>query len=153
MELIDIEAIATVGEDPFILYRRVPDDDSQVIRRYGIHYNPGDSTVRLYTGFAGSPPLNASTISEGDILVDDVSNLTFNFFEGGAVWSGTDLRMLSSIEVILDLQRPEDASVVRQFRTIVHLRNTNNFGGATPTTRPVSVNDYACFISSFLTEQ
>ncbi len=147
-ELIDIEAVSTTGQDPFILYRRMPDDDTLDALSYGLHFNPGDKTILLYTGFTGSLPLGPSTVDQGDILVDGVSNLAFHFYEGDGPWRDnySDLQLLSAIEIVLDLYRPKDRNHVKQFHTVVHLRNTSNFGGAAPTNRPAAGDVYGCFI-------
>jgi len=151
MELTQIEAIAntTAGEDPYIVYNRLLVGNDQTVGRFAIHFNPVDRTIRLYTGLTISPPLNNFTIAQGDILLDGVAAFALTYFQGSDAWAwGSDPRLLSSIGISLQMQRPDDPARTQSFSTVVYLRNTNNFGGAAPTTTPASVNDYSCFIAS-----
>ncbi len=153
MELTEIEAIydEAAGQDPFIVYRRLSKNDSQATSRTGLHFNPADHAIRLYTDFTGTTPLTAGSISQGDILVNGVQALMLDFFQGDPSnpWNpGNDFRLLSTIEVRLKLLRPENPGHTQDFSTIVHLRNTRNYGGAAPAARPVSGNSYSCFIKA-----
>jgi prepilin-type N-terminal cleavage/methylation domain-containing protein len=153
MELTEIEAVSSKasGQDPFIVYFRLLKDDSQPTARQALHYNTADRTVRLYTHFSGSPPLDSAAIAQGDILVDGVQNFLLSYYQGdtGSPWNpGNDFRLLSIIEIRLDMLRPENPNRTEEFSTMVYLRNTRNFGGAAPTTRPVSRDSYSCFIQT-----
>ncbi len=153
MELTEIEAIsnASAGDDPFILYRRLVRDNHQATGRMGLHFNTADQTVRLYTGFTGSGSLDGTTSAQGDTLIDGVDSFSLSYFQGdtGTTWnSGNDFRLLSTIEIQLSLERPENPGQTQSFTALVHLRNTRNFGGATPSARPASRDSYGCFIAS-----
>ena len=153
MELAEIEAVSSdaAGDDPSMVYRRLLKGSSQAAARFGLHFNRADQTVRLYTNFTGSPPLGSGTISQGDILVDGVKSFSLNYYQGntGTAWaSGNDFRLLSTIEIVLELMRPENPGQTQDFRTMVHLRNTRNFGGAAPSALPASRDSYSCFIKT-----
>ena len=157
MELTEIEAISdeATGQEPFIVYRRLLKNNPLQTSRMGLHFHPADHSVRLYTNFSGTAPLSGATIAQGDILVDGVHAFGLGFFQGdtSTPWnSGNDFRLLSTIRVELNLTRPESPDHTQDFSTIVHLRNTRNFGGAAPTTRPVSRNSYSCFIHTICRE-
>jgi prepilin-type N-terminal cleavage/methylation domain-containing protein len=155
MELTQIEAIsnAAAGEDPYIVYNRLLEDNEQAVGRFAIHFNPTDRTLRLYTGLTITPPLNNFTIGQGDILLDGVAAFALTYFQGGAAWTwGSDPRLLSSIGISLQMQRPDDPARSQDFNTVVYLRNTNNFGGAAPTTTPATANEYSCFMTTVLDE-
>lgn len=155
MELTSIEAIAdtTAGQDPFIVYNRLPIIGNQPESRFAIHFNPADGAVRLYTNLDPTinPPLDAGTTANGDTLVDGVAGFALDYYsQGSALWNwGSDPRLLSSIGVTLQLRRPDAPTRIQNFNTVVYLRNTDNFGGAAPDT-PRSINDYSCFIATLM---
>jgi len=150
MELTDIVAITGAGDDPFIIYRRVDPSISppQPADLYGLHFDPATQNLLLYSGLNPSVTrLDGSTTGNGDVLISHVQNFSLAYFQGGGTWSwGSDFELLSSIEVNLNVIRPDRPSVTQNFSTVVHLRNTNNFGGAAPTHRPATRGDYSCFI-------
>ena len=150
MELTAIEAIDTGAGDPFIIYRRTDPTNSQSTVRYGLHYDTASDNLLLYTALAPTiVTLSSATSGAGDILINRVPNFSLRYFQGSSPWAwGSDFALLSSIEVNLRLMRPEKPAVTEDFTTVVHLRNTNNYGGAAPTTRPVTRDDYTCFIDT-----
>jgi prepilin-type N-terminal cleavage/methylation domain-containing protein len=151
-ELTSIEAITdtAAGEDTYIIYRRLPADNTQPEQRYAIHFNPTDHSLRIYSATTAAPPLSNSTISQSDILVDRVRSFSLNYHQGGSLdWNwGDNPQLLSTITVTLQLERPDDPAVTQDFRTMVHLRNSENYGGATYNPNPPSKSDYSCFIST-----
>jgi len=150
MELTTIEAINVVAGDPFIIYRRTDPTNSQATVRYGLHFDTTNGNLLLYTALAPTiATLNSSTSSNGDILINRVQNFSLNYFQGRSPWTwGSDFALLSSIKIDLQLMRPESPTMSENFTTVIHLRNTNNYGGAAPTTRPVARDDYSCFIGT-----
>jgi len=64
---------------------------------------------------------------------------------------GDDIDLLSTVKVNFVLRRKEgrggEAGTVL-FSTTINPRNTENFGGASPTTEPATANQYQCFIST-----
>jgi prepilin-type N-terminal cleavage/methylation domain-containing protein len=93
--------------------------------------------------------------NSGDILVDQVDSLSFSYYQTtdtsvtGPTWTtAQDIELLSAVEVTLGLQRREGYQNVIEFTGLVHPRNTNNFGGAPPTSDPVSAGQYECFITT-----
>ena len=138
-ELTTIEAISGVSDETYIIYHRLPADTTQPAQRYEIHFYPNDQTLRI----------------QGDILVDKVRGFSLNYYSGSGAyqdsgnWSwGNDPLLLSTIKVALQLERPDDPSATQDFETVVHLRNSENYGGAAYTTNPPTRNDYSCFIST-----
>lgn len=150
MELSHIDAVSTDSDDPFIIYRRIDPSQDHAFDRYGLHYEPGSKNLLLYTNLSGSiTTLDGTTASQADILIDNVNSFALSYFQGGATWVwGSDPALLSSIEVALQLARPEKPTIHQDFSTLVHLRNTENYGGAAPTTHPVSRDDYSCFVKT-----
>ena len=155
MEMTGIEAISSTSQDPFIIYTRYPVNIAQPESRMAIHFDSGTRTVRIYSNLNPSirAPLDSSSIGQGDILVDGVSGFALDYLQGvaGAFWTwGSDTRLLSSIRITLRLSRPDNARFTQDFSTLVHLRNTENYGGAAPAASPRSRNDYSCFISAIM---
>lgn len=154
MELTDVidatDDSGTPGINRFIIYERLMAGNNQSAVRFGLHYYPGDSHIRLYTDLDGGvTQLDESTIGQGDKLIDQVNDLNIELLKGEDAWSpGTDdIDLLSTIRVTMVLKRPDDPYKDQTFSTVVHMRNTNNFGGAAPSNNPPSKNDYSCFIS------
>ncbi len=149
MELVDVEAISEGIDDPFIIYHR---DVSGSIQRLGIHLDQIDNKIRLYTDLdTNITELNHNQIDQGDVLIDQVDEFELDYFRGQSNWTkNNDLEELSTIRLILKLTRPDspEPNKTQDFSTIVHMRNTNNYGGATLTTHPVTKSDYSCFISA-----
>jgi prepilin-type N-terminal cleavage/methylation domain-containing protein len=150
LELTQIEAVSTASDDPFIIYRRIDPSHDRAFDRYGLHYEPGSGNLLLYTNLSdGITTLNGTTAVNADILIDNVNSFALSYFQGGDPWSwGSDPALLSAIGVTMQLTRPERPTHNHDFSTVVHLRNTENYGGAAPTTRPVSRDDYSCFIKT-----
>ena len=149
MELTAIEAISTAAGDAFIIYRRTDSTNSRATMRYGLHFDSGSDRLLLYTALDPNiTTLNSSTTGNGDVLINRVRNFSLQYYQGSGLWTwGSDFALLSSIRVHLQLNRPENPDVTEDFSTEIHLRNTNNYGGAAPTNRPVSRNDYSCFLN------
>ena len=154
MELTVIEAINTGAGDPFIIYRRTDPTNSQATERYGLHYDTSNDNLLLYTALAPTiTTLNSSTSGSGDILINRVRNFSLQYFQGSNPWAwGSDFVLLSSIEINLQLMRPENSALTEDFTTVIHLRNTKNYGGAAPTIRPATRDDYSCFIDTLGSE-
>jgi prepilin-type N-terminal cleavage/methylation domain-containing protein len=152
MELTDIVAVSGAGEDPFIIYERLVQGNTPSVARLGIHHHRASATIRLYTDLSPAVThLDDSTIDQGDLLIDGVDSLSLAFFQGEDPWSpGNDLQLLSTIGLDITLARPDKPGATQDFQTRIYLRNTNNFGGAAPTTTPVSRADYNCFIHALL---
>lgn len=146
-ELTTIEAVNS-GGDPFIIYRRTDPSNQQSTVRYGLHFDSAGDNLLLYTALdANIGALNATTTGSGDILINHVRGFSLQYFQGSSPWTwGSDFELLSSIQVNLQLIRPEKPDRTEDYSTVIHLRNTNNYGGAAPTTRPVSRDDYSCFV-------
>lgn len=150
LELTHIEAVSTGSDDPFIIYRRIDPSHDHAFDRYGLHYEPGSGNLLLYTNLSsGITTLNGTTASQADILIDNVNSFALSYFQGSGSWVwGSDPALLSAIGVTLQLTRPERPTIHQDFSTVVHLRNTENYGGAAPTTRPASRDDYSCFVKT-----
>ncbi len=122
-----------IGPDPFIIYERVEDSSGvPVVNRLGLHYNSADHSLRLYLNPPDTNTLDASTISQGRVLVDGIQTFTLQYFNGKTpltTWP-FDLRQLSTIQINLELNRPDAPAQPQRFNTLVFLRNTPNQGGA-----------------------
>jgi prepilin-type N-terminal cleavage/methylation domain-containing protein len=155
MELIRVAEVtddqATPGINRFIIYERMVAGNNQSTIRFGLHHNPGDHSLYLYTDLNSAvTQLNGSTVGQGDVLIDGVENITFECFKGDETWDKNtdDQSLLSTIRVTLDLERRDDPETNQRFRTVVHMRNNDNAGGIPPNTPPLTQNDYSCFIGS-----
>ena len=105
----------------------------------GIH-TIGLNDGKIIIAESGTP------LADGDILIDDVSGLTFSYFMGDLSWTQQrDIKWLSAIRVAMTLSRSDGGSI--DFTTTVHPRNTNNYGGAPPTSEPLTRFDY-CFLAT-----
>ncbi len=128
-----------------ILYQRMPLGTAAAVQRMGLVFDGANNVLRLVTNFTGDPPLSAD---QGEVLVDGVNQFNLNYLSDLQPWGGIDMRRLSTIEIQLELLHPGESGATRQFHTRVHLRNTRNFGGATPTTQPASSGSYSCFVKA-----
>lgn len=148
MELTDIIAVSGSGDDPFIIYERLTPETPITATRFGLHHNSSANTILLYTDLdSGVSRLDSSVADQGDVLIDGVQSLTLTYYQGIPTWSfGADIQRLSTIDLNLDLERADRTGQTENFNIRIHLRNTNNFGGAAPTTNPASRDDYSCFI-------
>ena len=154
MELTAIEAVSS-GGDPFVIYRRTDPSNAQTTVRYGLHFDSASNTLLLYTALDPNiTALDGTTTGNGDILINRVGSFMLQYFQGSSPWAwGSDFELLSTIQIDLQLIRPEKPGTMEDFSTVIHLRNTNNFGGAAPTTRPVARDDYSCFIDNLRKQQ
>jgi prepilin-type N-terminal cleavage/methylation domain-containing protein len=135
-ELVDIVEIADSDQDPFIIYDRVTETSGRSEQHtFGLHFNPGDGRLRLYTNLdeGGVPTaLSDSTLEDGDILIDQVQSFSLQFFQGQNPWTeDMDITLLSTIEITLQISRSDAPDKTETFQTLIHLRNTQNEGGAT----------------------
>ncbi len=135
-EMVAIAEIADNDQDPFIIYDRVTETNGRSEQHtFGLHFNPGDARLRLYTNLdVGGVPsaLSDSTLDDGDILIDHVQSFSLLFFQGPNLWTeGMDITLLSTIEITLQISRPDAPGKIETFHTLIHLRNTHNEGGAT----------------------
>jgi len=115
MELFDV----STAESARITYQRL---DGAGTLTQTIYLDETDEKVKI--AFGPNP-------SDGDILVDHVSEFKLTYYKGTASWvAGTDdIRELSAIGIDLDLKRFENERIV-EFSTMVSPRNNNNYGGA-----------------------
>jgi prepilin-type N-terminal cleavage/methylation domain-containing protein len=155
MELIRVTAVSddqsTPGINRFVIYERMVSGNNQSTVRFGLHHNPGDQSLYLYTNLNSAvTQLDSTTTGQGDVLIDGVANITFECFKGDDTWdeNADDQSLLSTIRVTLDLERRDDPETSQHFRTVVHMRNNSNAGGIPPPPgTPIETqNEYSCFI-------
>ncbi len=153
MELIRVTEVTdnqtTPGINRFIIYERMVPGNNQATVRFGLHHNPADKSLYLYTDLNSAvTQLDSSTTGQGDVLIDGVDNVTFECFKGADPWDEKiDAQsLLSTIRVALDVVRRDDPETNQHFRTVVHMRNNNNAGGIPPDTEPLIRDEYSCFI-------
>ena len=135
-DLVAIVEISDPGQDPFIIYERVVETDGRPeVQTFGLHFEPAQGALRLYTHLEANPGgvpavLNSGTTGLGDPLIDQVGGFTLRFFQGAQAWTeGMDPDLLSVVEFALQVLRPDDPTRSETFSTRVHLRNT---GGGVP---------------------
>lgn len=142
MELVNIRAVSALGANPAIVYERI-DGNAQAAAGFALEYRPASQTLWLYTNLGGS----ALEANHDHLLADGVTQFALSYFKGAQSWSwGEDLNLLSAIRIDLALARRDDPAHSQNFSTVVHLRNTPNFGGAPPDSHPPSAATYNCFI-------
>lgn len=131
-ELTELTAIRGINPDRhFIIYDRIiqtSDGPSRPVT-FCLQYQSGDRRIILYSDV----PAGTSDPSglEGNLLTDGVGNLSFQFFQGDEAWEfPADISLLSTIEIRLELIRPDAPGRYHPFKTLVHLRNVDSRGGA-----------------------
>jgi len=131
MELLDI----TTPTSSSIIYELTTGD--RAIAKVG-------DTIKIRDGSTLPDAAN------GDILLDNVNSFTLTYYKASSIWvPGTDsIQYLSAINIDLVLDRADSGIGMLTFSTLVHPRNTNNYGGASPTANPPTKSDYGCFVST-----
>ncbi len=90
-----------------------------------------------------------TALSAGDILVDNVNSFALAYWQGGTAWTNSDdIRLLSSIDVTLTMNRRGGGTMVFANRT--NPRNNKNLGGAPPPSAsdPAFSNHPLCFVAT-----
>jgi len=130
-ELTDIHHIQ--GMDT-IIYQRIENDPDgrPTARNFGIQFTSSDHTLRLHTDV--DPDSETLIPDSGHVLVDDVQNFTMQYHQGADPSWNPDLplNLLSTIQIRLNLNRPDATGRTQNFVTLIHMRNTDNLGGAAP---------------------
>ncbi len=99
--------------------------------------------------FFNLPPTQTTLPGSGDILVDNVQSLSISYFKGPDPWLLTDdIDLLSALRATLVLNQVSGGGPPLTFATTINPRNTNNFGGAPPTTAPFTAPQYDCFVAT-----
>jgi prepilin-type N-terminal cleavage/methylation domain-containing protein len=127
-ELTELTNVVNVnsGPDPYIVYERIDEVGGvPTIVRCALQFSNANRQVMLY---ANPPNILDNT---GDILVDGVQGWSLGYFQGAAQlsWPFTS-NNLSTIQITLSLIRPDSPAQTQNFTTLIHMRNTNNVGGA-----------------------
>jgi prepilin-type N-terminal cleavage/methylation domain-containing protein len=103
-------------------------------------------TLEMYFNLG---PTQTTLPADGDLLVDNVQSFSINYFKGPAPWLVTDdIDLLSALQATLVLNRNDGSGQTISFATTINPRNTNNFGGAPPTTAPFTAPQYECFVAT-----
>lgn len=127
-ELTELTNVVNVnsGPDPFIVYERVAEVGGvPTLARWALQFNNANQQVMLYE----NPPNILD--NTGDILVDGVQGWSLGYFQGAAQLSWPFAsNSLSTIQITLNLIRPDSPAQTQNFTTLIHMRNTNNIGGA-----------------------
>ena len=130
-ELTNIRQIDE-GTNPSIIYERVQEVSGiPTVRTLAIQFYASEQTLLLHTDLpSGTTNLDPE---DGDILADDVQNFDLQYYQGAnpLAWQ-FNLPLLSTIEITLSLNRPDAPGRTQDFSTLVHMRNTDNLGGAAP---------------------
>jgi prepilin-type N-terminal cleavage/methylation domain-containing protein len=86
----------------------------------------------------------ATALQDGDVLINNVSNLNFTYYAGNATWTpGMDIRLLSAVDVSMTLADPNFT-----FTTRVVPRNNLNLGGANIPTVTPPIGPRYCFVAT-----
>ena len=127
-ELSDIHHI--VGENT-IIYQRIQNNASGIPtpRNFALQYSATDHTLRLHTDV--DPDSETLIPDSGQVLVNEVQNFTLQYHQGENLLAWEfDLNLLSTIQIRMNLNRPDAVGRTQNFVTLVHMRNTDNLGGA-----------------------
>lgn len=133
-ELSEMRHVVNInsGSDPYIIYERIEDSGGvPVLSRVGLHYHNADQRLRLYDN--PPDPLDGGTLAQGRVLVDGVQDFSLQFYNGSTQMTALDdVRSSAAVQITLTLTRSDnpDPSVAHRFVTLVHMRNTDNAGGA-----------------------
>ena len=120
------ELTNVIQTEPYIIYERVKQDKAETVTgRFAIQFDSDNRSLLLHT--TDTDTGNTSV----NILVDNVADFQLQYYQGADPgWNpGLPLSLLSTIQITLALNRPDGAGTT-QFNTLVHLRNTDNLGGA-----------------------
>lgn len=136
-ELTELTAIHHVDPDShFIVYDRTvqsPEGSTRTVT-YGLQFKPAAKPMDQQLILFSDIPGDTATPPEigGDLLCDGVSDLTLLFYQGEEAWtlSTSAIALLSTIEIELKLVRPDAPDMSHSLKTLIHLRNTGNQGGA-----------------------
>ena len=117
MEISDI-AKAVFQPDPYIIYDHI--NGRQAIAKDG-------TFIKMFFNL-GATQETLPDLSEGDILIDDIQQLTLSYFKGDqTAWDDTDnVRDLSFIDVEIIVSRADSDIGDKTFSTTVRPRNTRN---------------------------
>jgi prepilin-type N-terminal cleavage/methylation domain-containing protein len=124
-ELTELTRVLDIDNSaaPYIIYERMDDSGTSI---WGLFFDSASSRVLL----AENPPENPSG-PEGDILVDGVQGLTLSCFQGATALSWPFISsQLTTVQITLNLIRPDSSTQTQNFTTLIHLRNNGNDGGA-----------------------
>jgi prepilin-type N-terminal cleavage/methylation domain-containing protein len=103
-------------------------------------------TVEMFFNLA---PTQTTLPGTGDLLVDNVQSLSISYFKGPDPWLlADDINLLSALRATLVLNQVSGGGPALTFATTINPRNTNNFGGAPPTTAPYTAPQYDCFVAT-----
>jgi len=121
-ELMEITAVvAAVGSqpDPYIIYDHI--DGRRAIAK-------GGNTIKMFFNL-GSSQITLPAFSDGDILIDDVTQFTLTYYKSdSSAWVfGTDeIKELSSVGVDIVMSREDSGVGGKNFQTTIRPRNTRN---------------------------
>lgn len=90
----------------------------------------GDKIIGLDNG-AVKMAFGGAALSNGDILIDDVENLTFTYYQGStesSTWAVGNDRALSGVKVSLEIRHPQGQTLTYG-GPLVYPRNNGNMGG------------------------
>jgi prepilin-type N-terminal cleavage/methylation domain-containing protein len=154
-ELRELTEVITYSDPTYIIYRNLRDNSAI----HAIQFDSANNHNRLllYSGLSsGETNLNSPSVSP-DILLQGVSAFSLSYFQGTQTWNGINDRFLSHIRIDLTMNRSGSiATNSEPFTSLVYLRNTNNYGGATPVAEPPQPPSmvsnggtlYSCFITA-----
>jgi Tfp pilus assembly protein PilX len=104
------------------------------------------NTVEMFFNLG---PSQTTLPADGDLLIDNVQSLSISYFKGTDSWLLTDdINLLSALRATLVLNQTSGSGPALTFATTINPRNTNNFGGAPPTTAPYTAPQYDCFVAT-----
>jgi prepilin-type N-terminal cleavage/methylation domain-containing protein len=149
-ELREITDVIDAHTDPlYLIYERI-EEGARV--RNAIAFAGG--TIKFFSDLDDSIVAMEETYitDNGDILIDNVAGGSVNYFDGTNAWQTAPslgpIRRLSAIQFQFTMTRDTMGGRNTTFANTVHLRNNNNYGGATPPLTPPTQDSYPCFIAT-----
>jgi len=142
-EIVELTRITSNASNVTLPVMNVSQTDAggSIVGQRTIGFDSAASAVKIAFG--------TTDITNGDIIIDNVSSLTFTYYKGSTAytsWSPSTMKDtdLSAIDVSLSLSKPN-----MTFTTRVAPRNNGNMGGADlPSVPPPAKTRYHCFVAT-----
>lgn len=142
-EIIELTRITSSASNITLPIMNVSQVDAggSVIGQRTIGFDSASNAVKV--------AFNSTDVANGDIIINNVSSLTFTYYKGDTAytsWSPSTMKDtdLSAIDVSLSLIKPN-----MTFTTRITPRNNGNMGGADlPSVAPPVKTRYGCFVAT-----
>jgi len=122
MEITTIAAVSDSTQPTYIIYDHIDG-------RRAIAKDEDGSDIKMFFNL-GSAQTTLPPLSDGDILIDDVTQFTLSYYESDSttlwVFDPDKIKELSSVDVVVVMSRADSGVGVKTFSTTVRPRNTGS---------------------------